>query len=340
MTVDIMHPPEADPSLQADDWVRLAPDHPTIVFIESELWDQTGPPQAWSIARLSSAAYLYREEASGWSIVAKFYVAKTGDQAERYANKEYNLTQAAIDSGLARDPLRAVRPLALWRGVLFLEYARGFTLEDLIAVRRSQPGVLRPAVEQSGRLLALLHRNGVSRQPESTDWFVYTHKVAANLGKHGVLQNDPITYRGLARLIDSWAERPLMHDYVPTINHGDATTTNFIYPQIDPVMTPTVIGIDWERSKITDPASDLGRLSAEISHSVARHGGNAEESQPLVACLQAAYCTEWGAEVDSTSLGERARFHQASSLLRIARNGWLSRLERTHLLAQAMALLA
>lgn len=338
--MDIMHPPEADPSLQAEDWVRLPPEHPTTVFIENELWDRVDPPQAWRIARLSSAAYLYREEASGWTIVAKFYAAKTGDEAERYASKEYDLTQAAVAAGLARDPLRAVRPLALWHGVLFLEYVQGFTLEDMIAVRRSQPGALRPAVEQSGRLLALLHRNSVTRQAESTDWFTYTHKVAANLGKYGVLQNDPITQQGLARLIDSWATRPLMHDYVPTINHGDATTTNFIYPRIDPAMRPTVVSIDWERSKISDPASDLGRLSGEIGHSIARHGGTAAESQPLVACLQAAYCAEWGAEFDSGALIERAQFHQASSLLRIARNGWLSRLERTRLLAQAMALLA
>jgi hypothetical protein len=42
---------------------------------------------------------------------------------------------------------------------------------------------------------------------------------------------------------------------------------------------------------------------------------------------------------DAASLLERARFYRASSTLRIARNGWLSRLERTALVAQAMALL-
>jgi hypothetical protein len=34
------------------------------------------------------------------------------------------------------------------------------------------------------------------------------------------------------------------------------------------------------------------------------------------------------------------RFYQASSTFRIARNGWLPRLERTDLVAQALALLA
>ena len=37
---------------------------------------------------------------------------------------------------------------------------------------------------------------------------------------------------------------------------------------------------------------------------------------------------------------KRARFFQASSTLRIARNGWVSRLDRMGLVAQALALLS
>ena len=40
------------------------------------------------------------------------------------------------------------------------------------------------------------------------------------------------------------------------------------------------------------------------------------------------------------ALRERAVFFRATSTLRIARNGWLSRLERTALVAEALALLA
>lgn len=339
--MNIIHPPEKDLLRRAEDWVPPPADDATIPFIERALWDQPHPPQGWRVARLSAAAYIYRETTGGWSIVAKFYAAKVGDQAQHYAAKEYRLTQGALAAGLEGDPLRAVKPLALWRGVLFLEYVQGFTLEDLIAVRRGQPGALRPAVEQSGRLLARLHRHsGAQEEGEATDWFAYTHELVANLGKHGVLQGDPVTRQGLTRLIDRWAERPLMGDYLPAVNHGDATTTNFIFPQIDLLPAPTVVGIDWERSKITDPASDLGRLGAEISHSIARQGGTVAEAHPLVDCLQEAYCGERGADFDAAALIERARFHQASSLLRIARNGWLSRLERTHLVAQAMALMA
>lgn len=39
------------------------------------------------------------------------------------------------------------------------------------------------------------------------------------------------------------------------------------------------------------------------------------------------------------TLIERARFYRASGTLRIARNGWLSRLERSALVVEAMALL-
>jgi hypothetical protein len=42
---------------------------------------------------------------------------------------------------------------------------------------------------------------------------------------------------------------------------------------------------------------------------------------------------------DTEAIVRRARFYQASSTLRIARNGWVPRLARTALVAQAMALL-
>jgi hypothetical protein len=44
-------------------------------------------------------------------------------------------------------------------------------------------------------------------------------------------------------------------------------------------------------------------------------------------------------EVGVDTLIERVRFYRASSTLRIARNGWLSRPERSVLVVEAMALL-
>lgn len=79
---------------------------------------------------------------------------------------------------------------------------------------------------------------------------------------------------------------------------------------------------------------------AEISHSVKQHGGSFEESHPVLEHLVNSYCLEIPANWDANAILERARFYQAISTLRIARNGWVSRLDRMALVTKAMALLA
>jgi hypothetical protein len=82
------------------------------------------------------------------------------------------------------------------------------------------------------------------------------------------------------------------------------------------------------------------RLMAEVSPSVVRHGASAEEAGAFLRHLGQSHELALPRSWDRDAVGQRARFYRASSTLRIARNGWLSRLERTALVAQAMALLA
>jgi hypothetical protein len=60
----------------------------------------------------------------------------------------------------------------------------------------------------------------------------------------------------------------------------------------------------------------------------------------LLEHITKAYTQTLPPDLDRQAILERARFHQAISALRIARNGWLSRLTRTGLVAHAMALLS
>jgi aminoglycoside phosphotransferase (APT) family kinase protein len=150
-----------------------------------------------------------------------------------------------------------------------------------------------------------------------------------------VLQDEPLVRDALYDQVGRWAGRPEMPAFSPVLVHGDATTTNFVFPA-----PGQVVALDWERLKLADPAADLGRLMAEVSHSVVRHGGNAEEAEASVRHLGQRYGLSLPRSWDRDAIRHRARFYRASSTLRIARNGWLSRLERTALVAQAMALLA
>ncbi len=269
--------------------------------------------------------------------MVKFYALKKGKDASHHAEREYRLIQQATKSLGSDREIRSVRPLGLRAGALFLEFVKGLTLEDHIAIRRSRPGELVHKVESAGKLLSKLHMTGVQSDsiPDFGQAADYAYELVDKLTKHSVIQNNPTAQTGLGRLIDKWTTSPLMWDYLQTRIHGDATTTNFIF-----LSGGGVVALDWERSEFADPAADLGRLMAEITHSVNQNGGDFTEGLAYSNHLAAAYCNELSSTWNLESLMYRARFYQATSTLRIARNGWLSRLERMALVIHAMALLS
>jgi hypothetical protein len=334
--VESIEPPAETPQLLRGEWVTPPSPDPMTEHLTAHYWDGTGEP-AWQVARLSQAAYAYRETTTGWATVAKFYVVKTSSDAGRHAANELAQIQTAQAAHLAEGPVRAVRPLGLWRGTLLLEHVDGLTLEDVIAIRRSRPGTLADRLKRAAALLATLHTH--SPRPDSAVDFAsqvsYAHGVVHDLVRWGVLKHDPVTADGLGRLIDRWADRPSMGGFTPTLIHGDTTTTNFIFP-----WEGGAVMIDWERMEPGDPALDLGRLMAELGHSIQQHGGTVTEAVPAIQHLTDAYQEALPSDWDSDAVIERAQFYQASSMLRIARNGWVSRLDRTALVARAMALLS
>jgi aminoglycoside phosphotransferase len=337
LPADLLAPPEALESLARGRWLTMPPDDPVVSHIRSQLWDGAARSPLWQAARLSHAVYLYHEVGTGWTVIAKYYTVKTGRDATHHAERERERLEQAAGAGLSVGPLRAVRFLSLWRGILFQEYIDGLTLEDLIAVRATRPGALESGLGRIAHLLATLHTCGQQpdRAPDFGPALSYAHKMVDELARWGVLEGNEIVRDGLRSLIDRWDGRSAMHSFVPSLVHGDATSSNFIFPAPD-----KVVAIDWERLWITDPAYDLGRLMAEISHSITRWGGDESEARTYTALFAEAYRNAPAAAADDQDILDRAAFFQASSALRIARNGWVSRLDRMGLVAQAMALLA
>ncbi len=332
-----LEPPAEVPDIQRGNWLKLPASDPVVRYVADALWGCPESPTGWATARLSQAVYVYLEQVTQWALVAKFYAVKTGSSAHRHAARELRCLQQAETTGVDTSDFRVVKPLGLWRGVLFLEYVQGLRLEDVIAVRQSQPGRLTASLERATRFLARFHSHGaqLDADPDFDSSVRYAHGVVGQLAGHGVLQDDPIARDGVTRLIDRWAAKPLMRSFAPTLTHGDTTTTNFIFPE-----SGEVVVVDWERLDRGDPASDLGRLMAEITHSINQHGGSVVEAEPFVEHMVDAYGRALPSCWDGEALVDRARFYRASSTLRIARNGWVSRLDRMALVAQAMALLA
>jgi tRNA A-37 threonylcarbamoyl transferase component Bud32 len=333
----LLAPPELPFENQFLGWFPLPVSDVIASHIATTLWDRETAPESWLVARLSTAVYVYREEQTGWRVVAKFYAHKTGKDAVHHAKREYQRTQQAWECFLNDQEVRSVQPLGLFDGLLFLEYVNGLTLGDKIAIRRNQPGELLRVLQTVSKFLAKLHLNCI--QPEIPPDFGsaadYAYKVIDNLSRHGVLQRHPDVKNGLGKLVEQWSQDETMWNYRPTINHGDATTSNFIFPPHG-----GVVSIDWERSEFADPAADLGRLMAEVVHSINQDGGDFAEAKIFSQQITDAYLCSLPPDWDSCALLHRAKFYQATSILRIARNGWLSRQDRLSLILEAFALLS
>jgi len=330
-------PPVIPEEKRGANWLPLPASDPITDYITATFLDKKLAPGSWQVARLSRSAYLYRDVESGWQIVVKFHTAKTGKDALRHAEREYLLTRQVWESLDSNNDFQPAQPMGLWNGALFLKFVEGYTLEDKIAIRSSQPGELHHALEAIAVFFAKLH--GSSSKPKSTSDFGqaadYAYKLVDNLAKHGVLKNRPSIQNGLGNLIEKWVGNPIMWDYNATEIHGDATSSNFIF-------TPKggVVAIDWERSEKADPAADLGRLMAEITHSISQHGGDFAEGRIFANYLLSTYCDVLDSHWEKDSLMFRSKFYQATSTLRIARNGWVSRQDRLALVLQAFALLS
>ncbi|MBM3695758.1 MAG: hypothetical protein FJW79_07490 [Actinobacteria bacterium] len=338
VSAQIMKPPVDLPGFRRTGWFDVPADHRVVAHICDHVWDGTAPPGRWEAARLSKAVYLYRETATRWTVVAKHYGEKTDSAASaaRYAANEVGAIRRAQAFGLGDGPLRALRALDCVGDTLFLEHVDGLTLEDAIAVRRNRPGSLPLVLEMTARLLSTLHDRGrqPDRRPALRHGVSNANKMIRDLAAGGVLQEAPRVVDALERLVGRWAQDPAMSRYLPTYVHGDATTANFVSPP-----EGGLVAIDWERMWVTDPAAELGRLAAEVAHAVARYGGDGAEAEEVGEFLEQAYLGCLPADWDAEELANRARFYQAASTLRIARNGWLPRLERSQLVTRAVALL-
>ncbi len=327
--------------------VRLAPESPLAHFLAAAPWCGHPSAQGWWLAPASGAVRRCVAP-NGWSVQAKFYWLKVGDDALVAAERERAYTACAAPL-LGAGPYAAVEVYGQWAGVLFLAHVPGPTLLEVIQGQPRAPSAAAPGflplpiadgIEAVTRLLARLHGEErglpaeVSTYDDASYFANYGKKVVANLAKHGVLAPAPALAQSLSRAIDGWQEGALLADFPRVFAHGDATVSNFILPG-----DGAVVAIDWERARASDPAADLGRLCAEVRHSCDEH---LQGAAGVVAAevVRQVYAATWCGRGDAVSrLLERARYHEGVSLLRIARNGWLSRELRQARCEQALGLL-
>ena len=133
------------------------------------------------------------------------------------------------------------------------------------------------------------------------------------------------------RMKERWREKGFMWEDNQVLVHGDVTPTNILFGD-----GPWVIAIDLERMKPADRVFDVGRVAAEIKHFFMQHTGNKWLAEPFIGHFLWEYACHFP-DRDSAfrSITRRVPFHMGMTLLRIARNSWITNHYRRQLLDEA-----
>jgi serine/threonine protein kinase len=288
-----------------------------------------------------SKVYLYEERHSRAQVVGKFFVSDGHDtaQAMQRMRQEYDNLELLRSYGLAGYPHHVVRPLgtnAWLNSILVEEYSPGVPLSafvsDAIHHGKSQP--LYEKLTALAYFLATLHNRTANGQGvDFNQDCAYLDQLVRKLQKHhaiGAWDADELYW-----LRDRWREKPRMWEDNQVLVHGDATPSNLLFGR-----GLSVIAIDLERMKRSDRTFDLGRIAGELQHYFLQDSGDKYGADPFIGHFLWEYACHFpDRERAFHSITGRLPFQMALTLLRIARNSWVSAQQRGRLVEEAKIIL-
>jgi len=135
-------------------------------------------------------------------------------------------------------------------------------------------------------------------------------------------------------LRDRWAEQPRMWQDRQVLVHGDATPANFLMGH-----DLQVTAIDLERMKRADRVFDVGRIAGELQHAFLQATGDKYAAELFIGHFLWEYAWHFPDRQRAfASICGRVPFQMALTLLRIARNDWVSPAYRRQLIDEAIML--
>jgi hypothetical protein len=281
------------------------------------------------VHRLSDSrdVYLYEEKFSGIRVVGKFHAQNRGlnaSLAPQSARHEFDNLHWLRSLGFDHAPHTVVRPLGHnWHigDVLVTEFARGESLSAILdaAALSGQRDRLFRKLSALAHFLAAMHNRTAA--PEGVDFdpcLGYLDRVLGFLQAYrGLRQDQADTFRFLAWL---WRERGCMWEDNRVMVHGDATPANFLFGRGN-----QVLAIDLERMHHADRVYDVGRLCGEIKHAFLQTTGDPAAGEPFIGHFLWEYAHHFPDQGAAfAAVTRRVPFYLGLTLLRIARNPWIS----------------
>ena len=215
---------------------------------------------------------------------------------------------------------------------LLLEAISGPDLDHFLLRAGSPDGqaTLCPKLERLAELLAFFHSRLVPSQPVSANAALkYFHKLMQQLLAKGVLSRDEERHFQVERA--AWEKVIANFPDGRVLVHGDATPTNFLFPD------GRAVAVDLERLRVADRLFDLSWVAGELKHAWGWRFHNFAASEPYIGHFLRSYLQASGADAAIEDRVYRLNpFYMALAELRIARNDFLSWDYRRALIHEAL----
>lgn len=278
--------------------------------------------------------------AGGYAVVGKFFSAYPPQaSADLSLAREYDHYLKLPALGLGNGDGLVPRLLGRWpeRSLgLLLEAVPGPDLDHLLlqACLHHDPPPLFRALEKLAHLLAFFHSRPVPSDPVATaPALAYLDKVTAQLLAAGFLTRED--FQALAAERYAWEERCQYFSDQQVLIHGDATPTNFLFPN------GRAVALDLERLRVGDRLWDLSWVAGELKHAWGWRTADFSGSEAAIRHFFRMYLSAAGlAPALTRRLFSLNPFYMALAELRIARNLYLTRDYRRELVAEARRCLA
>ena len=318
---------------------HLPPDHPLSEALLAHLG--AGQATGINIERLQASRPVYRFflPGDGLGLVGKFFVDQVpASPQDRSLVREYHnyLGDSARELAAAGLIPRLVGQAPGVRLGLLLEGLPGPDLDFYLAEAAQGRGLeeCRGQLARLAELLAFFHTRPLVRQAVSPEpVLAYFQKLRTQLQAMGLLRPEEADF--LAAESRAWEGRFGVYDDLQVLLHGDATPTNFLFPD------DRAVAVDLERLRAGDRLFDLSWVAGELRHAWGWRGRDFCDSEAAIQSFFQAYLEALPAD---NSLTQRIfalnPLYMALAELRIARNSYLSWEYRRALVAEAMACLS
>jgi len=299
-----------------------------------------GPGEELSLERLRACRPVFRFSLPGGEtgLVGKFFMGHHPTSVQdKSLVQEYRIYRAAPGLGLNQGVIpKLVGHDPGVRLGLLLEAVPGPDLDHYLA-----EAVLGRELERClaklanlAELLAFFHTRPQTRRavaPEPA--LAYFQKLQGQLQTLGLLSPEDMGF--LAEEGRSWEARLGAYADRQVLLHGDATPTNFLFPD------GRAVAVDLERLRTGDRLFDLSWVAGELRHAWGWRGRDFAESEGAIRAFLGAYLA---ALPRDAALAERVfalnPFYMALAELRLARNFYLSWGYRRALVEEACRCLA